>query len=408
MHKANGIMRLDVFLASGLFIVNIKNLFHHLLITTLAASVVLLAANAVNAGNTESGSKLKEQEIPEIQNTQEEHRPDAGTATSISGAAGSATTIPEANDNPRYSEEEPEYKASGEQTAMPEKIVVPGPNTQTDSTSLPARESAIEHWELAGYYFRRWDFEMAEAELDLALAYDARLKIAHRDACIVAVLRAQFPRALAEFMMTTGLGEPLGYPDLKKDEIRQQAAILHYNRGLKFARKDMWKNAIAELELALRLAPNNDSVHHALAFAYANDNNYGAAEKHYRATLQLAPSDSAAHADLAYMMLDMGKKEIAEQEMDEAVRRSPRVVAYHVDLGWLAEKKGNLAKAIREFQAAVSLSPEHAGLWTHLGGLLEKHGEAELAADAYRHASQIDPAATEPRIGLERLEHEAS
>lgn len=283
--------------------------------------------------------------------------------------------------------------------------------TEQSSNKLsvePMHQEAVQHWELSKIYFSKWDFDLCETELDLAILYWDNLQVFHRDLCVLSLFRLNLPKALAEFMMTVGLGEPVPRDGQETAQLIQDAMVKHYKKGMEYARRQDWKDSIWELELAVHLVPDDFAVQRSLAFAYANTGDINRAIKHYTETFALAPKDGSSRADLAYFLAQNGKTEEAFKQMKEAVKTSPQAACYHVDLSWMAESRGDLETATKEMQQAVSLAPEQAALWAHLGEVLEQKGQPEEAVNAYSHAVALDPMMVNAKEHLAKLQSHQS
>lgn len=262
---------------------------------------------------------------------------------------------------------------------------------------------AVKHYELGGFYFRKWDLDLAAVELDEAVMYWPDFKAAHRDLCLVSLFQVRPLRALAELMMVIGLGDPIPLNENERADLNRRAWTLHYNKGVDQAKHSRWKDAVAEFGWALSYAPNDARIHHSLAFAHANMGEFDAAEKQYAESFALDPSDAYAHADLATLLAEEGQRDKAAGQMSEAVKLAPAAAALHVDLGWMAESHGDFDTAGQEFRNAIHLSPKHAGLWAHLGQILERQGKSQEALDAYKQALAIDPGHDQARERLAKL-----
>lgn len=282
----------------------------------------------------------------------------------------------------------------------------------TEETTAQSKEqllkAAAQHWELSKRYFGRGDLDMCETELDLAILNCNDLQIAHRDLCILSLFRFNLPRAAAEFMVTTGICEPIPLTASEAQALIKSAMIKHYKKGLAYARKKDWTEVAWELQLAAHLAPNDYAVQHSLAFAYANLGDFNRAVEHYKTTFELAPNDGSSRADLAYFLAENGKTEEAFKQMEEAVETTPQAACYHVDLSWMAQARGDLETATKEMKTAVDLAPKQAGLWAHLGEVLEKKGDSTEAVDAYNHALGLDPMLTMAKERLSKLQEHHS
>lgn len=290
-------------------------------------------------------------------------------------------------------------ETAGEAEETPEQ-----PELTRDELRKQNENRGSHHYELSAQYFKNWDLNLAEVELEVAIMYWPDLKIAHRDLCLVSLMNGHPLRALAELMMVIGLGEPIPLTEQERADLNDRALTVHYNEGLKLASKQRWQAAAYEMNVALEYDPEDAVVWRSRAFIYARQGQHEAAKHDYARALQLDPRDPAAHADFADMLSSTGEAEQAIKEMTEATKLAPSAAAFHVDLGWLAEAKGDYEKATQEFRQAIELSPQHAGLWAHLGKILEQQGKSTEAVEAYRQAVAIDPGQNEARQRLEHLQ----
>jgi len=313
-------------------------------------------------------------------------------------------------------------KAGGKSEAKVEATVSPPAQTEEQAIAAAAyaeregkrkaaamqaealHNEALDHYELARVYLGQWNAEMAEVELQSAIMCEPGIKAVHRDYFLVALMRANLMKAIAEAMMVIGLGEPIPLDETQKDKLKESACKAHYVKGIAAARETKWKDAITEFQWALSYQPNNARVSRSMAFAYASMGDFNKAEKEYAASFAMDPSDAFAHADLAFLMEKAGHTNKAMEQLEEAVRLQPDVAALHVDLAWLAESKGDLNRASAEFEQAVKLSPKHAALWTHLGKLFARQGLSDRAIDAYKAALDLDPEQQDAEQGLHLLE----
>lgn len=277
-----------------------------------------------------------------------------------------------------------------------------------DEEKLPTnpqlrQNEAIDHMQCARFYMSQWDTALAEVELRAAIMYMPDMRAAHRDYCLVAILRGKPLRAIAEFMMVVGLGEAIPLTESQQKELREEASGLHYNKGLEYAKKDDWQEAISELLWSEKYTPLDPAVHRSLAFSYASNNEFDRAEQYYNFALSLNPDDAMALADYAAVLSENGNADKAMQKMARAVNLKPNTVALHVDLGWIAESKGDYKTAAKEFQYAVSKNPKHPVLWAHLGKSLNRLGKIGDAKKAYENALKIDPGYTEAKDELKSI-----
>ncbi len=76
-------------------------------------------------------------------------------------------------------------------------------------------------------------------------------------------------------------------------------------------------------------------------------------------------------------------------------------------LGLVERAQGDLPSAIRHFEQSADLDPKDSRVWTALGAALVEQAQGQVdaaAADAFRRALAIDPAALQPRYLLARAD----
>lgn len=293
-----------------------------------------------------------------------------------------------------------------EQKAAEKKEAEAEAQAEAEAEALAKQRAELvawSHFDLAHFYESRFELELADAEFEETILNAPNLKVAHRDYCLLCIARLNLPKAIAEFMLATGLGEPVPYTDMEKAELDARAAKLHYRKAIAFGRTGKWPSAIIELKWAQTYAPLNATIKRSLAFAYASGGEFDKAEEAYSDSFKQDPSDAFSHADFAYLLSEVGKSKIAVGQMSKAVELQPRVAALHVDLAWFSEKNGDLERASKELQEAVKLSPKHAVLWAHLGRVSDQLGDHAAARKAYDEALALDPQSPEAKEGLSKF-----
>ncbi len=282
-----------------------------------------------------------------------------------------------------------------------------GPNDKKRVKLLQQHE-AVQHFLASQSYAKEWDYELAELEVRAAIMYMPEMKIAHRDYCLIAMIRCKPLRALAEFFMVVGLADPIPLTEDQQKELRTEASQAHYKKGLDKATEGKWDDAITELLWARTYLPNDPAILRSLGFAYGSKGDFKMAEQYYRSSIDIDPGNAFARADFAFLLAKKGKKDQAVAEMTEAVKTDPDSTALHVDLGWLAEAQGDIVTAEKEFRAAVKRSPQYTALWMHLGQILEKQNKLEGARQAYLKAIEAERSNGDAKAALARLDKTAS
>lgn len=266
-----------------------------------------------------------------------------------------------------------------------------------------ANAEAMDHFDMSRFYLSQWDLELCEVELETAIMHSPTLKIAHRDYCLVALLRGNPMRSVAELMLVVGLGEPIPLTAEESEALKKRAAKLHYRKALQYGKENRWDNAISEIQWALSYQPDSAAFQRSLAFAYASHGDFDLAEKTYAESFESNPDDAYSHADFAYMLSNKGQDKRALSQMAEAIKLAPNSAALHVDMAWLAETKGDFSSSEAELKEAIKIMPNYAGLWAHLGRVYERQGKNSDAKGAYERAIVLDGGQAEAKRRLEAI-----
>lgn len=282
------------------------------------------------------------------------------------------------------------------------------------------------HYSLSRHYFSRADLNLAELEIEQAIALKPQVNFAHRYYCFVALLRGNLLRAAAEFMMACRLGHAIPLTDSERAQLNEQCATAHYRKGLSYEAQRRYARAIFELRLAHYYAPQNLEITRSLAFNSGKSGLFDDAEKLYqdsfKVSKQATSEDAFAHADYAYLLASVNRGNEAIEQMSTAVKLVPGSAALHVDLSSFLEQVDDLERATHEMQMAIKTAPEYlshdiqfsqafgenhhamdwqvrhadknrptyASLWEHLGRLLDKQNKVASARKAYAHALLLD------------------
>src|SRR5262245_52910430 len=148
-----------------------------------------------------------------------------------------------------------------------------------------------------------------------------------------------------------------------------KAAPICENAGELFARgialeedPGMHEQAIAAYLKVLELEPKHAAAHINLGTLYYNHQEYGLAEKHYRAAIESDPRYSLAYFDLGNVLDETGRVMEAIQAYKAALQLAPTYADAHYNLALAYEKTREARKALRHWQAYVKL--DRSGPWS--------------------------------------------
>ena len=158
------------------------------------------------------------------------------------------------------------------------------------------------------------------------------------------------------------------------------------------AAKGQLDEAIAELEKALAIEPENARAHDNLGVALARQGHYAEAIPHYEEALKLDPQYSAIHHSLGRALAAVGRLDEAIAHLETALEHSPDRADVHQSLGQALMGKGRLTDALLHFESAARLDPGLADAHYYLGLCLYfARGDAVTALAQWREALRLAP-----------------
>jgi len=156
--------------------------------------------------------------------------------------------------------------------------------------------------------------------------------------------------------------------------------------GNAYAFNDDLEGARETLQMAVLLEPSNPGIHYELAQVALNQGEDDLAMAESRKTLELDPDNPRAHEILGLAHHQRGDEETAIEILQSVISNDPsRVVATHT-LGLCYRAVGRIEESRKAFQAVVEQAPNHLEAYRNLGEVLASLGDpagAELANAEY-------------------------
>jgi Flp pilus assembly protein TadD len=212
--------------------------------------------------------------------------------------------------------------------------------------------------------------------------------VLHEQTLDIAALAAPLVIELAETKGERPAGGPVSVTELShptpKQAMKLEAHAMHLAGGAQHAK------AAAELEKALRIAPEFADARNDLGVQYAALGRHEDALAQFQAAVRIAPGMSRAHSNLALALWKVGRLTDAESAVRLAVALDPANLRAHLVLGsLLAGQAQHREEAVRELRLAV---PEAPSALLTLAGLYARAGESEKARatfEQYRREGRL-------------------
>ena len=185
----------------------------------------------------------------------------------------------------------------------------------------------------------------------------------------------------------------------------------HFNLGaLSLSRKDT-ASAIAYLEGALRIEPEQTAALNAYGVALETEGKVAEAAEQFRHVLRVRPSDPSAQYNLANALAAGGHFEEAAAGFRAVLAAHPddqgaheHLVQVLMSLGDAAASAGRLAPAADYYRQLVALEPGDADLRNNFGTLLARTGDTAGAIAQFEAALKLDPTHAAARRNLELID----
>jgi Flp pilus assembly protein TadD len=158
--------------------------------------------------------------------------------------------------------------------------------------------------------------------------------------------------------------------------------------------------AVAQLDEALRLNPDDAEAHSNLGIALQLQGRLGDALTELREAARLKPEDDRVHVNLGNVMQAGGRADDAISQYRQAIAINPENADAHFNLALMLGPRGRLAEAIVHLRRAVAINPQKADVHRNLGLALSLQGHTDEAIEEFREALRIQPDSVEAQKNL--------
>lgn len=153
----------------------------------------------------------------------------------------------------------------------------------------------------------------------------------------------------------------------------------------------IYENQVTLWRDTLQKNPQAWLAHYNLANILSEQQQWTAAEEHYREALRINDDDAWAHHNLAIVLERQGDPDEAAREYERSFEIDPTLADAQYNLGNLRMAQGRWNDAVDHFLRALQVNPGLATAENNLAAALERQGKGEQAIVHYRRALQIAP-----------------
>ncbi len=127
------------------------------------------------------------------------------------------------------------------------------------------------------------------------------------------------------------------------------------------------------------------------AAAFVARGNFTAAAEEFRKAVRVLPNDASLHNKLGICLQRLKDSSEAQREYERALEINPRYSEVWNNLGTLAQSRRRFKPAVQAYKKAIELKPTLATPWKNLGNAYLALGQFQEAFAAYQEAFRLDP-----------------
>jgi tetratricopeptide (TPR) repeat protein len=151
--------------------------------------------------------------------------------------------------------------------------------------------------------------------------------------------------------------------------------------------------ALNELETAVRLNRNSAMAHYNLGTALLVQRRVAEAIDRFEQALRLKPSLATAHNSLGFALKSIGRLDDAIAHYRQALAIDPQYAHAYNNLGAALQARGDFADAMAQYALAIRANPNDPVPYRNWAKALAIRGDAALAVARFREALVVAPAA---------------
>jgi Flp pilus assembly protein TadD len=203
------------------------------------------------------------------------------------------------------------------------------------------------------------------------------------------------------------LGQEFDYRTARRVPDQTALALYYSNRGAELVQARQNKEALAELDIAVKLAPALPQAWVNLGVARRRVGDLGGAEAAYRQALDVDPDHLSAYHNLVGLYRLQGRNDPAGSILDMLDRRANRNPFIYLQLGDLSLEQDHADEARRFYKRAVKLGPDHAETYAAFGLWFLEKGDRKSAERWLERAEKRDADESRTQDLRQRLRAEA-
>ena len=167
--------------------------------------------------------------------------------------------------------------------------------------------------------------------------------------------------------------------------------MLHHVLALALDQSQQYASAAQAYQQALQLKPNMPELWFNQAIVLTHLQQWSAAEQAYRTAIALNPRFFEAHGNLGTLLQRQGMLDEAIASYRNGLAIQPQDARGHFNMGTALRDKGLLPEAVSSYEKAIALFPNYTDAYNNLGETWRDQGEMQRAVACYQQALQRNP-----------------
>jgi membrane associated rhomboid family serine protease/Tfp pilus assembly protein PilF len=176
--------------------------------------------------------------------------------------------------------------------------------------------------------------------------------------------------------------------------------VAHTQRAEELLDNEKADEAIAELQAAIKLHPNDAYSHYQLAHAYSMKDRVAEEETELKRALELQPDSKYAPYQLGVLYLGQKRTAESRQVFGRMLASDQQSADAHFGMGMVLADEGSDEAALKEFNTTAKIEPDRKGVYYQMATSSAKMKRYDDAIASYRKAIQVDGDYYDTEMGL--------
>jgi tetratricopeptide (TPR) repeat protein len=177
-------------------------------------------------------------------------------------------------------------------------------------------------------------------------------------------------------------------------------AQFYYNRGVAYFHKQEYDKAVNDFSEAIRLDPKDINAYNYRGNVYVDKKHYDQAIADFSEAIRLDPKDASAYFNRGLAYNGKSNYDQAIAAYNEAIRLDPKFAFAYINRGVAYIGKRNYAQAIADNNEALRLDPKLVAAYINRGNAYARMDDYDQAIVNYDEAIRLDPNSADANIGL--------